>query len=234
MKKIVLFSAFIFSVMIGFAQNGTNGYQGGPRGGNQGNGYHGGNGNGHVPPPPAMSGHHVETHGHGGHNGGGPRGGPRGGYGSGSHYSGHGGSYGYNSGAASCGGGGVVYGGGNGVVYSGGVNTVPVMPMCGMCHGHHAAMNICEMEFASIVRAVGSKCFESDKILVAEQATYGKMLSADQVRRLMLMFTFESSRLDFAKYAYSRTYDPMNYYIVNDAFTFSSSIRELDRFIRRC
>jgi hypothetical protein len=226
MKKIVLFSAFFFSVMIGFSQSATNGYHGNPRGGGQGHGSH----SMPTPQPPVMSGHHVETHGHGGLNGGGPRGGPRGG----GYVSPPSNGYGYNSGAA-CGSNGAVYsGGGNGMVYSGGVNTVAVVPMCGMCHGHHAALNICEMEFSSIVRAVRARCFESDKMLVARQALYSKMLSSDQVRRLMLEFTFESSRLEFAKYAYSRTFDPMNYYIVNDSFTFSSSIRDLDRFIRRC
>ncbi|MBK9515283.1 MAG: DUF4476 domain-containing protein, partial [Flavobacteriales bacterium] len=45
-------------------------------------------------------------------------------------------------------------------------------------------------------------------------------------------FSFEDSKLDFAKYAYDRTYDIGNYFKVNDAFTFESSMDELNEFIQ--
>jgi len=47
----------------------------------------------------------------------------------------------------------------------------------------------------------------------------------------MLLFSFEATRLDFAKFAYKYTYDISNYYKLNDAFTFESSIEELNNFI---
>jgi hypothetical protein len=119
------------------------------------------------------------------------------------------------------------------MTYSGYVNTTPAMPMCGMCSGYHAMNIVCENEFGSISSAICNRTFESDKLLVAKQAIGGKLLSADQVRRIMGLFTFESSKLEFAKWAYRNTWDPQNYYVVNDAFTFSSSIRDLDEFIRR-
>lgn len=122
---------------------------------------------------------------------------------------------------------------GNGMSYHGGMNSVPVLPMCGMCSGYHEVRMVCEREFGSIANAIDNRTFESDKFLVAKQALGGKVVSADQVRRLMDLFTFESTKLDFAKWAYRITADPQNYYIVNDGFTFSSSIRELDEFIRR-
>ena len=56
------------------------------------------------------------------------------------------------------------------------------------------------------------------------------LLSA-QVKEIMLMFNFEETRLDFAKFAYGRTYDIGNYFVVNDAFTFESSIDELGDYI---
>jgi len=48
---------------------------------------------------------------------------------------------------------------------------------------------------------------------------------------LLSMFNHESNRLDLAKSAYNNTVDPENFFIVNEAFHFSSSIRELNRFI---
>ena len=47
----------------------------------------------------------------------------------------------------------------------------------------------------------------------------------------MKLFSFEDSRLDFAKFAYGHTYDLGNYYQINSAFTFSSSVDELNDFI---
>jgi hypothetical protein len=47
----------------------------------------------------------------------------------------------------------------------------------------------------------------------------------------MTLFDFENTKLDFAKFAYDRTYDRANYYKVNDAFEFESSIEDLNRYI---
>ena len=56
--------------------------------------------------------------------------------------------------------------------------------------------------------------------------------TAAQVKELMLLFTFESNRLELAKYAYCKTVDQRNYLMVFDALTFSSSKDELARFLR--
>ena len=47
----------------------------------------------------------------------------------------------------------------------------------------------------------------------------------------MILFTFEDNRLQFAKFAYERTYDVGNYYKVNNAFTFENSMDELNEYI---
>ena len=49
----------------------------------------------------------------------------------------------------------------------------------------------------------------------------------------MMAFDFEDTKLQFAKYAYGHTYDINNFYMVNDAFEFESSIEELNRAIGR-
>jgi hypothetical protein len=86
-------------------------------------------------------------------------------------------------------------------------------------------------EFESMKKSVGSKAFEDSKLTVSKQVMNNNCLLADQVREIMMLFTFEDSRLDFAKYAYGRTYDIGNYYKVNDAFTFESSIDDLNSYI---
>jgi hypothetical protein len=86
-------------------------------------------------------------------------------------------------------------------------------------------------DFQSMKRSISSKTFEDTKLQVAKQILNSNCLTTNQVKEIMDVFTFEDSKLNFAKYAYAYTYDIGNYYKVNDAFTFSSSIDELNSFI---
>lgn len=86
-------------------------------------------------------------------------------------------------------------------------------------------------DFASAKGSIASKSFEDSKLTIAKQIFNTNCLTSNQVREIMLLFTFEDSRLDFAKYAYGRTYDIGNYYKVNDAFTFELSIDDLNAYI---
>jgi hypothetical protein len=56
-------------------------------------------------------------------------------------------------------------------------------------------------------------------------------MTSAQVTEILDLFTFEESKIDFAKFAYGRTYDIGNYYLVNNAFTFESSIDDLNDYI---
>jgi hypothetical protein len=50
---------------------------------------------------------------------------------------------------------------------------------------------------------------------------------------MMGQLDFEDTKLQYAKFAYNKTYDIGNYYKLNDAFDFSSSIDELNAYINR-
>ncbi len=88
-----------------------------------------------------------------------------------------------------------------------------------------------EGQFANAQRSVSSKDFEDSKMTVAKQITGANCLTADQVKRIMDEFDFEDSKLEYAKFAYNKTYDIGNYYMLNDAFDFESSIDELNEYI---
>lgn len=88
-------------------------------------------------------------------------------------------------------------------------------------------------DFASAKASISSKSFEDSKLTLAKQIAASNHLTSKQVKEIMQLFSFEDSKLDFAKYAYKFVYDPNNYYIVNDTFKFSSSIDELNEFINK-
>jgi len=86
-------------------------------------------------------------------------------------------------------------------------------------------------DFAALKSSIASKSFEETKFTIAKQILNDRCLFVSQVKQLMLEFSFEQTRLDFAKYAYDKTYDIGNYFKVNDAFTFENSTDELNEYI---
>lgn len=86
-------------------------------------------------------------------------------------------------------------------------------------------------DFAGVKSSIQSKTFEDTKLVIAKQVLSQRCMTSAQVKEIMSLFTFENTRLDFAKFSYGLTYDIGNYYQVNDAFTFESSIDDLNNYI---
>lgn len=87
--------------------------------------------------------------------------------------------------------------------------------------------------FEAAVNSIQSKGFDETRVTTAKQVISSNCLTTKQVRQLLDLFSFEQSRLDVAKYAYTRVMDPSNYFMVNDAFSFESSISDLDAYIQQ-
>jgi hypothetical protein len=88
-------------------------------------------------------------------------------------------------------------------------------------------------DFQQLINTVSNRSFESDKLLISKQALKDRYLSTAQIAQLMNLYSFESTKLAFAKYAFDFCADPQNYYTINDAFTFSGSINSLEQYISR-
>lgn len=89
-----------------------------------------------------------------------------------------------------------------------------------------------DQDFMQAKQTIASKNFEDSKLSIAKQVINSNCLFSKQVREIMLLFSFEDTRLDLAKYAYGYTYDTGNFFTVNDAFQFESSVDELNDYIR--
>ena len=86
-------------------------------------------------------------------------------------------------------------------------------------------------DFEGVKNSIASKSFDDTKLTIAKQVISSNCLLSAQVKEIMLLFSFEETRLELAKYAYGNTFDIGNYYKINDAFSFSSSIDELNSYI---
>lgn len=88
-----------------------------------------------------------------------------------------------------------------------------------------------ESEFSQLIYSISNASFESTKLSIANSALRSNNVTTQQVKRILAQFSFESSKLDFAKQAYNKTIDKQNYFSVSDMFTFSSSTIELNQYI---
>jgi hypothetical protein len=86
-------------------------------------------------------------------------------------------------------------------------------------------------DFNTAKGSVEKQSFAEEKMKIAKQITKSHCLSAAQVKEMMSLFSFEENKLDYAKYAYDYTVDKDNYYQVNDAFSFSSSVDTLNAYL---
>jgi hypothetical protein len=90
-----------------------------------------------------------------------------------------------------------------------------------------------EADFNRLKNSIYNLGFESSKMQVVKQALKYNHVTTFQVAELSRMMTFESTKLELAKLAYHKTIDKQNYYIINDTFTFESSIEELNDYINQ-
>ncbi|HLP49327.1 MAG TPA: DUF4476 domain-containing protein [Chitinophagales bacterium] len=100
---------------------------------------------------------------------------------------------------------------------------VPVAPV-GPC-----AMN--PNDFGQLKRTIDNAGFESTRLTIFKQAAAYNYFTTAQVRELMDLFWFENTKLEVAKVAYNKTIDQNNYYLVNNEFSFSSSVNQLGEYI---
>jgi Domain of unknown function (DUF4476) len=86
--------------------------------------------------------------------------------------------------------------------------------------------------FKEAKTSVESKPFDETRLSIAKTLTSANCLTSAQIRDLCGAFSFEETKLDFAKYAYDYCFDTSNYFMVSEAFTFDSSVEELNAYIQ--
>jgi hypothetical protein len=87
-------------------------------------------------------------------------------------------------------------------------------------------------DFNNSLNSIQGRSFEDTKITMAKQLLRSNCLTTAQIKKMLQGFTFEQSKLDLAKAAYSRCIDQQNYSQINDLFTFEASIDDLNSFIQ--
>ena len=89
-----------------------------------------------------------------------------------------------------------------------------------------------DRDFEDVRTALTNESFDNTRLALAKQIASTNPLSAAQVAEICKLFSFESNRLEFAKYAYPYCVDKNKYFLVNAAFSYDSSKRNLDSFLK--
>ena len=85
-------------------------------------------------------------------------------------------------------------------------------------------------DFENAKLSISSKGFDESKLTIAKQIIGNNCLLCSQIKELMGLMSFEQTKLDLAKFAWHHNLDKGNYYKLNDAFSFESSISELNQY----
>ncbi len=91
---------------------------------------------------------------------------------------------------------------------------------------------ISQRDFDQVKQSLQKEWFENNRLTSAKFIIENNFFTAMQVKELMQLFSFDDKKLEIAKLAYRKTIDKQNYYVCNEALTFSSNKDELARFIR--
>jgi hypothetical protein len=81
-------------------------------------------------------------------------------------------------------------------------------------------------------QAIQRGSFDKEKLMIGYQVLKNNYITSAQAKELMMQFSFDNEKLNFAKAAYRKTIDKGSFFIVYDVFSFNSSKQELAEFIR--
>ena len=88
-------------------------------------------------------------------------------------------------------------------------------------------------DYDAAYQQISKESFDSSKLSLAEQVVSMNPMSASQIAGICKLFSFESNKLEFAKYAYEYCVDRNKYFMLNEVFSYESSKRELSEFIKK-
>lgn len=85
--------------------------------------------------------------------------------------------------------------------------------------------------FADALASIKKISFDDTRLSTAKQISKSNCLSSNQIVKICEQFSFEETKLDFAKFAYDRCTDQKNYFNVNNIFSFSTNVDNLTNYI---
>lgn len=93
-------------------------------------------------------------------------------------------------------------------------------------------MGMNNRDFEDARRTVANNGFDETRLSTAKQIISSNCMNTNQIVSILGLFSFEASKLDFAKYAFDYCIDRNNYFKVSNSFSFESSKTELNNYVQ--
>ena len=91
---------------------------------------------------------------------------------------------------------------------------------------------ITTQEMDRLIQTIRSRNSERTKLSIARDAVSSGSILAEDLKRLLQQLDYESTQVEFAKFAYEYVCDKEHFYYIYDLFRFDSSVQELERYRR--
>lgn len=91
---------------------------------------------------------------------------------------------------------------------------------------------VSEVDFENLLTAIKNQSFEGDKDNYIKTYMKNAYLTTTQIKTIINLMTYDSSKLDIAKFLFTNCVDKQNYFHVAEAMQFSSSKNDLNNFVK--
>ena len=96
----------------------------------------------------------------------------------------------------------------------------------------HLGPGLRQNDYEEACRLISRETFDSSRLNIAKQVVSANPMTANQIIGICKLLSFENHKLEFAKFAYAYCTEPNRYYLLNEVFSYDSSKRDLDEYIR--
>jgi len=87
-------------------------------------------------------------------------------------------------------------------------------------------------DFDFLIASLQNTSFDNSRLTIAKSALRNNVVSSEQLLHIINTFTFESSKVEIAKTGWHSVSDKNRFFIIYAAFTFKSSINEIENYIQ--
>ena len=88
-----------------------------------------------------------------------------------------------------------------------------------------------EATFKNLLACLEKEADKTKRLNYSKEVLGTSCMTSYQLSRIAKLFTLESDKLSLAKYAYSKVYDPQNYYWILDQLVLLSSQKQMNKLI---
>lgn len=93
-------------------------------------------------------------------------------------------------------------------------------------------MDMNPRDFEEAMTLLSKETFDDTRLATAKQIVANNPMTVNQIMEICQLLTYESNKLELAKFAYPYCIEKNKYYMLNEVFTYDSSKKELNEYLR--